>query len=108
MDGPVHLSPRADFFFDNYPRDEFKANVIPILHKFDDGDDSIIPALKKALARAQFGGNLGVVKDPDNVRPVHASAYGETSWEENFAESFLAFCTHKVLPKPLQLFMESL
>ena len=108
MDGPVHLSPRADFFFDNFPRDEFKAQVIPIMRKFDDGDDSVIPAFRKALARSQFGGNLGVVKDPDNVKPVYASTYGETSWEENFAESFLAFCMHKVLPEPLQRFMESL
>jgi hypothetical protein len=108
-DGPVHLSERAEQFFNAFPRDEFKAKVIPLLHKFnEDKDDSVIPALKDALARSQFGGNLGVIQDEENLAPVYASPYGETSWEENFAESFLAFCLNKMLPKPLQNFMESL
>ena len=107
-DGPVHLSPRADFFFDNFPRDEFKAKVSPLLRRHDDKDDSVIPALREALARSQFGGKLRIVENEDKLSPVYATSYGETSWEENFAESFLAFCTGKALPPPLHKFMESL
>lgn len=106
--GPVHLSERADKFFAGYPRDEFRSKVLPLKHKFDEGDNSVVPTLKEALARSQFGGNLRVVQNEENLSPVYASLYGETSWEENFAESFLAFCTGKVLPKSLQTFMESL
>lgn len=107
-DGPVHLSERAEKYFAGFPRDEFKAKVSPLNRKFEDKDDSVIPALKHALARAQFGGNLHVIQDKDNLAPVYASPYGETSWEENFAESFLAFCTGKALPQPLHKFMSSL
>ena len=106
--GPVHLSERADFFFAGFPRDEFKKNVIPFSRRFDEGDDSVVPELRKALARAQFGGNLRVVKNEENLAPVYASDYGMTSWEENFADSFLAFCMGQKLPDPLQEFMASL
>ena len=106
--GPVHLSKRAEFFFKNFPRDEFKAKVSPLSRRFTEGDESVVPNLREALVRSQFGGRLRVVDDAEHLRPVYASPYGETSWEENFAESFLAFCTGKPLPAALQRFMVSL
>jgi hypothetical protein len=106
--GPVYLSERANTFFKGFPRDEYRAKVIPLSRRFDDGDESVVPALREALARSQFGGNLRVVQDEDNLAPVYASDYGSTSWEENFAESFLAFVLGKALPEPLQHFMASL
>jgi hypothetical protein len=107
-DGPVQLSERAEFFFRNFPRDEFKAKVSPLNRRFDDGDDAVVPKLRRELARSQFGGRLRVIDDEPNLHPIHASAYGETSWEENFADSFLAFCMRKPLPVALQRFMASL
>lgn len=107
-EGPVHLSERAEFYFKNFPRDEWKAKVSPLLRRLSDNDEDVIPALVKGLARAQYGGNLRVVDDEENLSPISASLYGETSWEENFAESFLAFCTGKALPPPLHKFMASL
>jgi hypothetical protein len=106
--GPVYLSERAKAFFSGFPRDEFRAKVSPLSRRFDDGDESVVPALREALARSQFGGNLMVVQDEDKLQPVYASDYGSTSWEENFAESFLAFVMGKALPEPLQRFMAAL
>jgi len=71
--GPCILSERANKYFQGFPRDEFKAKVIPLSRKFDDKDDSVEPALRDALARSQFGGNLRVVMDEDKLTPIYAS-----------------------------------
>lgn len=103
------LSPRSQLWTANYPREDYKRDVIPWLKKFrDDHDESALPRLEAALGMYQYGGNLEVVLDKEQVSPVYASMYGMTSWEENFAEAFLAYVTGKVLPAPLQKFMAGL
>lgn len=65
-------------------------------------------ASKVALASSQFGGALRVIVDESKLTPQYASMYGMTSWEENFAEAFLALVLGKALPGPLERFMRDL
>jgi hypothetical protein len=111
-EGPVDLSPNADIFFGSFvkgeAKEEFRARAAPLMRRFEAGEDAVAPALRDALARSWLGGNLRVVEDEHKLRPVLASSYGGESWEENFAESFLAFVRGKPLPEPLQAFMQAL
>jgi hypothetical protein len=103
------LSKRTQLFVNNFPRDEYRSKVAPLVRQFrDDKDNSVEAALRDALARAQFGGNLRVVLDEAKLQPQYASMYGMMSWQENFAEAFLAFVLGKALPKPIERFMVSL
>lgn len=102
------LSPRSREYSDKTPRWIQKQDQIPLRRRFvDQKDNSAWQALHDAIALKNISGD---VKFParEDQRGVYASDYGETSWEENFAESFLAVVLGKALPKPLQQFMESL
>jgi hypothetical protein len=101
-DPDTFLSKRAKLWWDSYPRDAYRKDVMQLVKKFrDDNDDSVSDALEHAFGMYQYGGNLGVVTNEADVRPLHASLYGETSWQENFAESFLAYVLGSSLPEPL-------
>jgi len=105
---PEPAEGRAHTWFELYPRDDFKAKVVPLIRKFrDEGDDSAEEELAAAAGMFHFGGNLKV-EDRRDVYPLEASPYGGTSWGENFAESFLHFVIGKALPGPLQEFMATL
>jgi hypothetical protein len=108
--GTIKLSKPAEDYFKAFARREdpnWRPRVSPLLNRFNDGED-VEDKLRDELAQKQYGGNLRVVLSEADVRPLHASPYGATSWEENFAECFLHFCIGKVLPDGLQKFMESL
>lgn len=106
------LSDRAEVWFRNYPRDEWKEKVVPHIRAFrDDQDDSVETDLREGLGMYWLDGNVRVETNNDPRRPrqpLAASAYGATSWEENFAECFLHFCIGRELPEPLQKFMAAL
>lgn len=103
------LSERARLFSDNYPREEYKRVAVPLVHRFrDEGDDSVVGALRKAEGRLQYGGDLEVIIDEKSIHPLYASDYGRESWQENFAESFLAFVLGRPLPEPIEKLMRSL
>lgn len=87
-------------------RDEVR-KYTTLKNRLWDGDESVIPAMLDAYAMSQYGGQLEVQTRPD-AQPVYASEYGRTSWQENFAESFLAFVTGMPLPEPLERFMKGL
>lgn len=103
------LSDRAELWFSNYPREEFKRKVAPLLRAYrDDKDDRVEEKLREALGMYWLGGSARVETNQMNRRPLSASPYGATSWSENFAESFLHYVIGKELPEPLQRFMEQL
>jgi hypothetical protein len=103
------LSKDAKIWFHNYPRAEWRTKVVPLLQRFrDEGDDSVEGPLREALGMYWLGGSPAVETNKETREPVSASFYGATSWEENFAESFLHFVIGKALPAPLQRFMEAL
>lgn len=91
----------------SYSRDEYKQRVVPLTKRFrDDKDDSVRDALRDALAKADFHGDITqVINTP---QPEYSSMYGMTNWEENFADAFLAVCMGKTLPKGIQALMDSL
>lgn len=98
----------AKSWFATFPREEFK-RVAPLIRQFrDDRDESVLPDLLNALGKLQFRGNLRAETNPDKRTPLSASAYGATSWSENFAESFLAYVMGWDLPAPLQKFLADL
>lgn len=102
------LSPRSREYAEATPRDVQRKQQIPLRRKFvDEQDSSVWQALHDALALKSVSGDVEFPAKEDQ-RGVYASEYGEESWEENFAESFLAFVLGTALPKPLQQFMESL
>jgi hypothetical protein len=102
------LSPRSREYSELTPREVQRQKQIPLRRKFvDEGDNSVWQALHDAIAMKNVSGDVEFPAREDQ-RGVYASDYGETSWEENFAESFLHFVIGKALPKPLQQFMESL
>jgi len=108
-DADTFLSERASLWWHSYPRDEYKQKVVPLVRRFrDDKDESVADELEHALGQYQYGGNLGVVTNEQEVRPLAASLYGETSWQENFAETFLAYILGTTLPEPLKKFMSDL
>lgn len=102
--------PKAKSWMENYPREEYREKVIPLLRRFrDEKDISVEEQLREAVGRLDFPGrNFNREVDPDNKKPSYASAYGGTSWQENFAETFLAYVLKKTLPEPLQKFMDEL
>ncbi len=103
------LSEKAEEWVHHYPRDEWKRRVVPLLRKFrDDKDDAVEDALRDAMAMSNLGGNVKLDINESSRQPLAASMYGMTSWQENFAEAFLAYCTGKALPKELREFMAAL
>ena len=105
------LSERARLWLHNYPRDEYKKDVVPWLKKFrDEKEDSpeVTEKLLYGLGMFKYEGNLRLEIDVEQRHPVYASMYGMTDWMENFAETFLAYVTHKALPPELHAFMDGL
>lgn len=106
------LSPKTKQYAELFPRDAWKKFVIPWKKKFvDEKDDSAKDELRKAIIYSVSSSPTEFPAVPEHLmreKGVFASEYGRTSWEENFAESFLAFCTGKPLPEGLQRFMASL
>lgn len=101
------LSEKSQRWTEHFPRDEWKAKVAPLRRKFvDEKDESVADALHAAIAIANMPGTYRVVTNKPS--PLYASAYGSTSWTENFAESFLAVCMGKALPEGIQTFMDAL
>jgi len=105
-DADEYRSPRTGTWSELWPRDEYKAKVLPLYRRFLEGDNSVEKALHKAYGVTDFPGNI--VRTIGNPEPQYASSYGATSWEENFAECFLYHCIGKALPAALQSFMASL
>jgi len=104
------LSREAEEYFKAFSkdRDYWKTNIIPFKRKYrEDKDDSVLRKLRDGLAHADLH-QFRVIVNEDDLRPLAASPYGATKWEENFAECFLHFCIGKKLPDGLQNFMESL
>jgi hypothetical protein len=94
-------------WLDVYPTERWKHYVIPLQKQFQGGDDSVEQELVRAVGRLGESGDV-VVSTEKYPQPLYASDYGSTNWQENFAESFLHFITHRPLPEGLQRFMESL
>jgi len=105
------LSLTSQRYFELFPR-EWWRKIVPLIKAFRDDRD--------VRVERQLWGELAVIPSRRSVEfpavPEHlgqepgifASEYGRTNWEENFAESFLAFCMKKPLPHPLERFMRSL
>jgi hypothetical protein len=101
------LSPRSREFSERKPR-ELRRKEGVLLQRFrDEKDNSVWQALHDAIAMKNVSGDVEFPA-AEYQSGVYASDYGETSWEENFAESFLAVVLGKPLPRALQQFMDSL
>jgi hypothetical protein len=101
------LSPKTREYSEAMPR-ELKRKESPLVRRFrDEKDNSVWKALHDTIALAHVSGDVEFPAR-EHQGGVFASDYGQESWEENFAESFLATVIGKALPAPLQKFMDSL
>jgi hypothetical protein len=101
------VSPRSRQWFDLYPKDDYRRDVVPLTKRFrDDKDDSVADKLHTALGMLDT--QEPVERTDPKAGPAYASPYGQTSPSENFAEAFLAYVVGKALPEPLQRFMDGL
>lgn len=101
------ISPRSREYAERTPR-EVMRKQIPLLKRFrDEKESGVWQALHDAIAMKNVSGDVEFPVS-EHQSGVYASDYGATSWEENFAESFLAVVLGKPLPRALQQFMDSL
>ena len=92
-------------YLHSYPRERWKLNVIPLKREFEEGKD-VERQLIDAVGRLHE--SEVTQSTEEHPQPLYASDYGSTSYQENFAESFMHFIMHKPLPEGLQQFMASL
>ena len=106
------LSPRTNEYAELYPREMWKKLVSPWRKRFvEEKDDSAESELRRGIIYSVSSAPVEFPAVPEHLgqeKGVFASEYGRTSWEENFAESFLAFVLGKALPAPLEKFMRLL
>lgn len=110
-DPSQYLSEKTSEYMNAMPEDIARKHINLLKRFRDEKDNSVWQKLHDAIALKD---EEEIVEFPAQhgrshiTTGVYATPYGETSWQENFAESFLLFVLGKALPAPLQKFMESL